>query len=174
MPPMSFVSYFKRRFTIWPWFILPILLALISHSNSWGLLELISLNFLALLFFRILDDFKCAPFDEKFKGRAFRMKSTGMVLSILGSVWMLALYVMGGWSPVLLGSTAVASSMLFYSYLEAKIDYVSILKYPFLVYLPHADQSFNPLIAGVGVAAAALVLIYDLFFSRGSLKNGSY
>ena len=154
-------AYLRTRFTFYPWFILPLIFILISGLNTWHWLSLYATHLVGLLFFRIWDDEMCSDFDQKKKGKSYRLPRFKLFFSLLALSWSSLLLASGGIVTLAAGITLVFISSVFYKIVRGKnIEYISMLKYPVLICCPYIITEVS-----LSLALKSLVFTFLIFLN---------
>ncbi len=146
------IEYFLQRFTLFPWFFLPLyFIFLIFQEFKDPALYFVLLIF--FLFFRILDDYFCRYVDRVRKTDFLPMlEKIRIVIIYLGVLTFTCFYFKLGLSSALMLFGFVAVSFLLYLVSEKTIlvEFISLLKYPFITYIIEMevlrDISYAPLL----------------------------
>lgn len=136
------ITYLKLRFKPIPWLILPILIYTLSiETLSQVTIAKIFFAYFLILGFRIYDDLMCIDYDKKFKEERFyfdpKIKKELLGYSAICNLISLAIThtIFNQAVFYLFAGLLFISHSLYQSLrLKKEIQFVSLLKYPFLVY----------------------------------------
>jgi hypothetical protein len=136
------VNYLRERLTFHPWAVIPALLYVIGYGPDGALAwPLLLFLYAAVLFLRVLDDYFCFPLDRA-QGKTAAYLQAGRArlrppLLVFGLAVLGAGYAALPSAELMMTVLFIALLLLIYMMLRGRRGMlaVSLLKYPFLLYL---------------------------------------
>jgi hypothetical protein len=164
---LELFAYQEARFKPFPWLLLTAVVTSFGHLDTQRFAMGFLVNIFGMLFFRLLDDYKCRHIDLKNKGRTFPIQKPRPLLNFAGSLFLASVVVVFGWPTGAVALAAVALILVTYRFAgESALPFVSLIKYPVLVTLPSLPGTPTLVSLVSGVLLAVAILGIDLYQER--------
>jgi hypothetical protein len=169
--PRVLLEYYQERFTLFPWCVLPLFLALLFHEklNSSGAAGVVYLLF-SILFFRLFDDLMTEEYDERQSlSRRYLQNSARLRLGIIIPffLFIVSTFLFRSIEGVILTGIFLLLQVGLYRMLKESelCQLVSLLKYPFFEFIWRGEGT----VWGLGVFLAFLWFDFRDIFGEKAL-----